>query len=473
MVQAYLWEDEVSCGGYSPSDGAFAVNLLYLVQVPNSCISIRDATTGNRYSIATLNSFFGFPSTDLTGDPRTIYDQLNSKFIVTAIDFTGCPTTLGVAVSKTNNPRDGWFVYKVGMGGSGDFDELGQTLDELGDQAGAIYSSWNLFDCTTGAFDGVVIDIFGKTDAYAGTSLSGSSVTGITFGGVLLDTVQPVSVTGRSDRPRTEYLVSAANNANPLPSFCSSGHCNGYYVISISHGISSGGPVFSAIAVSAFNKYSTFNYTIPGPAHQKGATSGSCLIDTGDNRISSEAYYQSGNIYFAHSVGTAVGSATHISQFQPILSTTDGAAATITGGILQNDFCFGCGGQGTNGSNYYPGIVPDPEGNFTLVYDFSDDNHYPEVSYLSNRVSYPRGSVHDQGFVLQGGASTYCKRDDTGRNRWGDYTGTAPLITTTAGTPLVPLLTPFWFWGQYSEAQGSWGTAIGRNGYRSVDQVGY
>jgi len=79
VVQAYLGEDEVSCGGYFPSDGAFAVNMLYLVQVPNSCISIRDATTGNRYSIATLNSFFGFPSTDLTGDPRAVYDQLSRE----------------------------------------------------------------------------------------------------------------------------------------------------------------------------------------------------------------------------------------------------------------------------------------------------------------------------------------------------------------------------------------------------------
>ena len=463
------------CGGFIPSDGGFAVSSLYLVQVANSCIEVENATNGAVLSgPISLNTFFGFPAGHVVGDPRALYDWNAGRFIVIAEDFSVCPTLLGVAVSKTTNPvTGGWFVYVRGMGGFGDFPMMGQTLQEFGDNKGAIYLSWNLSGCTTNTFTNVV-QIAGKTKAFSGAGLVGTSVTGITFGGVPLDTIQPVSVTGRGDRPRTEYLVSAANNSNPLPSFCSGGSCNGYSVLSIAHGIGAGGPVFSGFAVSSFNAANFFHflslptYRLPSNAHQRGVTSGSCLIDTGDNRISGEAYYQSGSIYLAHSakVGTSAGSGTHISQFQPILSTADGIATIINGGILQNDICFACAGQGLNGSNYYGSIVPDPDGNLTMVYEFSDDNTFPGVAYLSDRVSFPRGNVHDTGLFLATGASRYCQLDRFGRNRWGDYTGNSPTVVTS------PTLTPAWFWGQFAGAVGSWGTRKGRNGYTTVNQVG-
>jgi hypothetical protein len=468
-------EITAGCGGFIPSDGGFAVSSVYLVQVANSCIEVENATNGAVLSgPSSLNTFFGFPAGHVVGDPRALYDWNAGRFIVIAEDFSVCPTLLGVAVSKTTNPATGgWFIYVRGMGGFGDFPMMGQTLQEFGDSKGAIYLSWNLSGCTTNTFTNVV-QIAGKTKAFSGAGLVGTSVTGITFGGVPLDTIQPVSVTGRGDRPRTEYLVSAANNSNPLPSFCSGGSCNGYTVLSIAHGIGAGGPVFSGFAVSSFNAANFFHflslptYRLPSNAHQRGVTSGSCLIDTGDNRISGEAYYQSGSIYLAHSakVGTSAGSGTHISQFQPILSTADGIATIINGGILQNDICFACAGQGLNGSNYYGSIVPDPDGNLTMVYEFSDDNTFPGVAYLSDRVSFPRGNVHDTGLFLATGASRYCQLDRFGRNRWGDYTGNSPTVVTS------PTLTPAWFWGQFADAVGNWGTRKGRNGYTTVNQVG-
>jgi hypothetical protein len=200
------------CGGFIPSDGGFAVSSLYLVQVANSCIEVENATNGAVLSgPISLNTFFGFPAGHIVGDPRALYDWNAGRFIVIAEDFSVCPTLLGVAVSKTSNPvTGGWFIYVRGMGGFGDFPMMGQTLQEFGDSKGAIYLSWNLSGCTTNTFTNV-IQIAGKTKAFSGAGLVGTSVTGITFGGVPLDTIQPVSVTGRGDRPRTEYLVSAAN----------------------------------------------------------------------------------------------------------------------------------------------------------------------------------------------------------------------------------------------------------------------
>jgi hypothetical protein len=472
---AGVGEFSAGCGGFIPSDGGFAANGTYLVQVANSCIEIEKALNGTVVSKTALNAFFGFPAAHVVGDPRALFDWNANRFIVIAEDFSVCPTILGVAVSKNSNPvTGGWFVYRVGMGGFGDFPMMGQTLQEFGDAKGAIYLSWNLFGCTTNTSTNVV-QIAGKTRAYSGAGLVGSSFSGITFGGVPLDSIQPVSVTGRGDRPRTEYLVSAANAANPLPSFCSGSTCNGYSVLSIAHGIGAGGPVFSGFAVSSFNAANFFHflnlptYKIPPNARQRGVPSGACLVDTGDNQIIGQAYYKSSSIYFAHSakVGTTgIGSGTHFSKFQPVLSTADGIATLANGGVLQNDVCFGCAGQGTNGSNYYGSIVPDPDGNLTMVYEFYDDNSFPSEASLSDRVSFPRGSVHDSGLFLASGLHQYCQLDNQGRNRWGDYTGTAPAVVTT------PTLTPFWFWGQFSDAAGNWATRKGRNGYTSVDKVG-
>jgi hypothetical protein len=103
--------DEVACGHYIPSDGGFSVNANYLVQVPNSCISIYSAETGLHYRTTSLTSFLGFPSTDTVGDTRTVYDWLTNRFVVTAADFIPCPTVLGVAVSKTpTHWMDGTFT---------------------------------------------------------------------------------------------------------------------------------------------------------------------------------------------------------------------------------------------------------------------------------------------------------------------------------------------------------------------------
>ncbi len=42
--------------------------------------------------------------------------------------------------------------------------------------------------------------------------------------------------------------------------------------------------------------------------------------------------------------------------------------------------------------------------------------------------------------------------------RWGDYTGTAVDLTSATQSYV-------WFSGMYAKSDGTWGTAIGRNGF--------
>jgi hypothetical protein len=113
---------------------------------------------------------------------------------------------------------------------------------------------------------------------------------------------------------------------------------------------------------------------------------------------------------------------------------------------------------------YYSTVQPDPEGNLTLVYNFSSTSDFPGTAYLTQRVTQAPGSFHDFGFFLASGSGFYQQLDQFGRNRWGDYTGTAYSET-------VP--NAMWFSGQNSKLSGSTGlsaTAVGENGYMDPSQ---
>jgi hypothetical protein len=456
---------ETVCG-YIPSDMAIAANSSNLVQVANDCVFVINPSTGLVKSgfPKSINSILSFPASHAVGDPRAMYDSAAGRFIIMAEDFSANPTLLGVAASATSDPTGAYYAYHITMGALndfGDFPMLGQTESEDGDRKGAIYLSWNLF-LANGGFSNRVHTL-GKTAVYNGTSAPGSLLSNFTVSGVVVDSIQPVNVADGSDRPSVEYLINSFNNANPVSARCSGGKCNGYALWAIAHGVpASGSPTVSGLVVSTSTSYS-----IPANAHQKGVSSGSCLVDTGDNRLSAMVYYKGGQLWAAHNVGISVGSAIHLVEVHPTLKPPSGSGvSTLTSATNTNEVCFGCGGFSNNGSGYYGAIIPDQEGNWTMSYAFSSDTTFPSISYLSNRVSHPIGSLADSGFSLKAGQAKYCQLDNTGRNRWGDYTAGAPLIGVGPG------VAPFWFSGQWSDSSGNWETAIGRQGYTNVNQIG-
>jgi hypothetical protein len=61
-------------------------------------------------------------------------------------------------------------------------------------------------------------------------------------------------------------------------------------------------------------------------------------------------------------------------------------------------------------------------------------------------VKLAQPTASKRGAHLQaGGRGDTIILDRFGRNRWGDYTGNSPTVVTS------PKLTPFWFWGQFSD----------------------
>ena len=116
------------------------------------------------------------------------------------------------------------------------------------------------------------------------------------------------------------------------------------------------------------------------------------------------------------------------------------------------------------GNTYYCTQQPDPEGNVTTVFSFSDAAHFAGLAYITRRVSLSPGvPFFDSGIFLQQGAGVYTQ------GRWGDYTATSIAgLVSGGGTGGFPTM---WFAGMWAQSSGSlWGTALGRNGYTNPSQ---
>jgi hypothetical protein len=127
--------------------------------------------------------------------------------------------------------------------------------------------------------------------------------------------------------------------------------------------------------------------------------------------------------------------------------------ADLTFATVINEMCFACGGFSDPGGGAYFGTMqPDPEGNWTMVYNYSSNAAYASLAYLSNRITKKPGTIRDSGFIAAGGSHFY------NQGRWGDYTAVAPagLLSNANGVN--------WFAGMFAGSDGNWATVIGKNG---------
>src|SRR5262249_34640586 len=231
--------------------------------------------------------------------------------------------------------------------------------------ASNIYAPLNLCPTNQCTFQHEEWLLLPKAQLYAGAGFSFWFQFGMTVGGTVTDTTQPVNVWSPYDNPRAEFFVASFN-------FTYSCSHNGLIVWAVSNpfGFASGGPgpEFSEFTVPTAN-----NYCFPPAASQPG---GANTIDTGDNRISGEATYGSGVIHAAVAATNGSGGiASIIYQLSPALNTNDNSRCTgsfanlcpqITGATIRKESVLNYGG--TSGA-YYPTPQPDLEGNVTTVFN--------------------------------------------------------------------------------------------------------
>lgn len=108
--------------------------------------------------------------TELIYDPIVMYDSQQDRFVMIAIHgFSSSTSKLIISFSKTNNPLDGWWIYKL----SGNPLNNSCWLDypKLGISNNEIYITGNLFNDLTGFSQSVIYQIT-KSNGYTGTNLN-------------------------------------------------------------------------------------------------------------------------------------------------------------------------------------------------------------------------------------------------------------------------------------------------------------
>jgi hypothetical protein len=453
---AFTATSDAQCAALSgflvePADQALAVGntLASVVHGVNSCINLYDKNGNQQAGFPkSHNTFFGLGALN-DSDPRAIFDWINHRFLYIIISFDNscfnqCTSAAfyNLAVSNTNDPAGSWCLYQLPVATTPNPQPDGTFLlpdfPRLGQDREAVYIASNLFGVD---FVAEEVQALRKTDLYACNPVTRSTVTGLTDSDNFF-TIQPASIFSPYDDPKSMYFVaSSANSSNQIK-------------VSAFHD-PFGTPTFTSVTVTGTNTYS-----LPPDATQQGGCS---LIATNDQRISNSPFYVAGSIYASLATDGGNGEPGILSyQIKPFVDTSGGPNdGKIVGATILNEIAH-FGANGTTDAFYYPGQLPDPEGNITTVFGTSNATSFASLAYASRRVGQAVGTEPDAGVIA--GAGTACF--DGGR--WGDYFAAAPAgIVSGGGTGGFP---KFWFSGMMAVVGDDWSNTIGRTGYSEINQ---
>lgn len=180
-IEGINFDQDASNSGYYhiPPDPIGAAGPTHLVSVTNTSIEWftkagvkqNSQRLGNNGTTAVGSFFESLAPLTGTFDPKVIYDQYNSRFVVVALEQTTSPSqtsSILVAVSKTNDPNGGWWFYKINSrinirGQQSYADYPGLAVSSAG-----IYITANMFSYSSGNFTGGRLWIINKTPFYTG-----------------------------------------------------------------------------------------------------------------------------------------------------------------------------------------------------------------------------------------------------------------------------------------------------------------
>ncbi|WP_296709382.1 alkaline phosphatase family protein, partial [Rhodoblastus sp.] len=367
---------------YPPENG-LAVSASYVAMVESSKIEWTNLTGGAAVNQSLYTLFAALPAAQRNSllDARVAYDSVNQRFVVMAENLGSNASNIDIAVSKTSNPNDGWYVGSVNslltINGSATFADM----PYLSVDGTNIYVSENQYGSTL-----------------VGTQEWVFSDSGIYTGGAL----QVV---------KTNLAPANQGNARNV----SDGAGKTYYV-SI---VPSGGQ--SLLTVQTYNAgTNTFNTATtlalgnsdqgPGSSTYTVAQLGtSLLLNAYDARIGSLAY-SNGFVYGVSEVKPAGASQPAIHWFKINVSNpnapTLAAQGDITGAAIGSDVGV-----------FNASIAVDAAGDVLVNFTASGASMYPADYYVyatagSSTFSAPALYQSSTGFFDSG---------VSGAQRWGAY----------------------------------------------------
>ena len=430
---------------FIPPDPIAAAGPTHVVSVVNCLIEWR-LKTGAAGTIQSLQGFF----TSLTPvnslfDPKVIYDQYNSRFVVVAlerVDSGGTETSrILVAVSKTSDPTAGWWFTainsKISIGGLNRWaDYPGLAVDDK-----AVYITNNMFAFTAGGggFGGVRFWIINKTPFYTGGAASVTVHDPYASAGIAT-TTQPAHMFGAPPGVMGTFLVSYSGlNCSGIESV---------QIVRVDSPLTT--PVFTQQYVSLGDIDNTATSTLPD-APQLGSAN---LIEVNDRRALN-AVWRNNILWTTFQILPASGpDSGQVTAHWVKLSgaSLEAIAVADQGNVGGEDIATGA-------YTFFPSIAVDDQGGMAIGFAASASSIYAGAYYTGRLAGDPAGTVQASG-TLHAGTDWYLRTFGGGRNRWGDYSGISldPTNKTT-----------FWLFNEYAMTRG---TAISGEDGRWATQYG-
>jgi hypothetical protein len=462
--------DATTNGGifHIPPDNTMAVGPNNVVTVTNCTLQfftkagVLQNTQRMGKNITTITGSFFAPLNPVNGlfDPKVMYDQVNNRFVIVALEQTDVSnggasnsSRVLIAASDDSDPNGTWFERSLNTtitvsGQPTWVDFPGVAIDGQ-----ALYVTGNLFRFLGGGgtFQGSRLIIVPTAALYANGSVSAiltdpSGATGLSGAGLTTFAMQPTHMFGGPAGGNT-FLVTSGYVDGSNNDFLS--------VIVVNNAITS--PTFVADFVN-LGHIGNNTVAVPGATQKNSAQT----LEAGDGRMSN-AVWRSNILWTTNTiVGLSGADANTPTAHWYKIDTTLLDPMSDTGLVDQGDV----GGEdiavGTN--TYYPAINVDSAGNMALGFSASGPNLFPGAYYTGRLAADPAGTVQPAA-TLAAGVDFYLRefsQNGGTRNRWGDYSEVA-LDPSNEST--------FYVYNEYALARGTilsgssedgrWGTRIG------------
>jgi hypothetical protein len=416
----------IAATGWFPPDCTLAAGPSHVLAAVNSWLALYPKNGGAPAMQRDLSTWFSNVITNAkVFDPRVAYDQYVGRWIVLAdalpLDVNDHSSWFLISVSKTSDPLGGWFNYKLDAKVDGS-----TTTDNWADYPGlgldseAVYVTANMFKFG-GFFQYAKLRVIPKASLYAGGTVNWFDYTKLkNKDGSSCFTIQPCHMFGA---PGTQYFVNSVSPTSAAPTQ------DTLSLWSLPNPTAGGTITRRDVSVD--------RYGMPPDADQKGGGRG---LNTGDVRMLN-AVFRGGSIWAALTTSHDWGDGQSVAAMQWL-------QINATSGALVQQGIFGA----KKLHYFYPAVMPDANGNMTVVFCRSGAGIFASISYTGRHASDPVGSLQGSA-QLKGGLSHYNKVDDSGRNRWGDYSGIAIDPNDSRTT---------WFYSMFAHATAdTWGTWVG------------
>ncbi|MBZ0268929.1 hypothetical protein K8I85_12285, partial [bacterium] len=446
-IEGFNFDDNLTeTGSFSiPPDPIGAAGPSHVTAVVNRMVEWHTKAGTFQFRDALVDFFGSLSPQSQPFDPKVLYDQHSSRFLIVALELLEVapndPANVSrilLAVSDDSDPNGTWHFAAINtretMGGNDHWaDYPGFAVDGT-----AVYVTANMFSFGTRAYGGARLWIVDKSPFYAGGTPLATVHDPPAAVGESAATMQPAHIFGSAPPNVGTWLVRYDGYSDGIDEYLS--------IIRVDDPL--GTPIFTHQFVASGDIDDIAVWSPDAP--QLGTTT---LIDTGDRRTLN-AVWRNGALWTtAHVVPGSPPDAGEVTAHWWNVDTSTLSTLTIAdqGNVGGEDIAPGT-------FTFMPSIAVDEAGNMAIGFAASASTIYAGAYYAGREATDPAGTVAASE-VLAAGTDYYVRTFGGSRNRWGDYSGIC----------IDPVDDTFWVFNEYAIARGlpgggedgRWGTRWG------------